>query len=114
MSETRPPTETGVQQAPVHVQTRITVENPHVMVSLLGPGDELLRLVERSVTSDVHVRGNEITITGSPADNALAERVFSELLELIEKGEPLTTDAVRRTVGMLSEGITERPAEVLT
>jgi phosphate starvation-inducible PhoH-like protein len=84
------------------------------MVSLLGAGDEILRLVERSVASDVHVRGNEITITGSPADNALAERVFGELLELIEKGETLTTDAVRRTVGMLSEGTSERPADVLT
>jgi phosphate starvation-inducible PhoH-like protein len=96
------------------VQTKITVPDPHTMVSLLGAGDELLRLVERSVASDVHVRGNEITVTGSPADNALAERLFSELLELIEKGETLTTDAVRRTVGMLSEGTTERPAEVLT
>jgi phosphate starvation-inducible protein PhoH and related proteins len=100
--------------APIRVQTKITVPDPHTMVSLLGAGDEILRLVERSVVSDVHVRGNEITLTGSPADNALAERVFSELLELIEKGETLTNDAVRRTVGMLSEGTSERPAEVLT
>jgi phosphate starvation-inducible PhoH-like protein len=100
--------------APTRVQTKITVPDPHTMVSLLGAGDEMLRLVERSVVSDVHVRGNEITLTGSPADNALAERVFTELLELIEKGETLTTDAVRRTVGMLSEGTSERPAEVLT
>ena len=84
------------------------------MVSLLGAGDEILRLVERSVASDVHVRGNEITITGAPADNALAERIFTELLELIEKGETLTADAVRRTVGMLEQGTAERPAEVLT
>lgn len=99
---------------PPRVQTRITVPDAKIMVNLLGAGDEILRLVERSVTSDVHVRGNEITITGAPADNALAERLFSELLELIEKGETLTTDAVRRTVGMLEQGGTERPAEVLT
>ncbi|MEE3918151.1 PhoH family protein [Micromonospora sp. BRA006-A] len=96
------------------VQTRITVGDQKIMVNLLGAGDEILRLVERSIDSDVHVRGNEITITGAPADNALAERLFSELLELIEKGETLTTDAVRRTVGMLEQGGTERPAEVLT
>ncbi|KWV32241.1 phosphate starvation-inducible protein PhoH [Micromonospora rifamycinica] len=99
---------------PPRVQTRITVPDAKIMVNLLGAGDEILRLVERSVTSDVHVRGNEITITGAPADNALAERLFGELLELIEKGETLTTDAVRRTVGMLEQGGTERPAEVLT
>ncbi|MFV2019134.1 PhoH family protein [Micromonospora sp. LOL_023] len=96
------------------VQTRITVPDPQIMVNLLGAGDEILRLVEQSVTSDVHVRGNEITITGVPSDNAVAERLFGELLELIAKGETLTTDAVRRTVGMLAQGGTERPADVLT
>jgi phosphate starvation-inducible PhoH-like protein len=96
------------------VQTRISVSDPRIMVNLLGAKDEILRLVERTLVSDVHVRGNEITITGEPADNALAERLFSELIELIERGETLTVDAVRRTVGMLEENTSERPAEVLT
>lgn len=95
-------------------QTKITVADPQVMVSLLGAADEILKLVERSLTSDIMVRGNEITITGAPADNALAERLFTELLELIEKGETLTADSVRRTVSMLQSGSSERPAEVLT
>jgi phosphate starvation-inducible PhoH-like protein len=112
MSDIPPP----VAQRPSEpqIQARITVDDPHTMVKLLGARDELLRLIERTVVSDVHVRGNEITITGAPTDNALAERIFSELLELIEKGETLTEDAVRRTVGMLSDGTAERPAEVLT
>jgi len=96
------------------VQTRISVADPKIMVNLLGAKDEILRLIERTLASDVHVRGNEITITGSPADNATAERLFSELIELIEKGETLTVDAVRRTVAMLEENTSERPAEVLT
>ncbi|MDR7278599.1 PhoH family protein [Catenuloplanes atrovinosus] len=96
-------------------QTKITVSDSKIMVNLLGPGDEILRLIERSLPAcDVHVRGNEITITGAPADNALAERLFAELVELIEKGETLTVDAVRRTVGMLQQGTAERPADVLT
>jgi len=90
------------------------VPNPKIMVNLLGTGDEILRLIERSVRSDVHVRGNEITITGTPAENASAERLFTELLELIEKGETLTSDAVRRTATMLEQDGGERPAEVLT
>jgi phosphate starvation-inducible PhoH-like protein len=95
-------------------QTKITVDDPQVMVSLLGAADEFLKLIERSLTSDIMVRGNEITITGVPADNALAERLFAELIELIEKGGALTADSVRRTVGMLQSGGSERPAEVLT
>jgi phosphate starvation-inducible PhoH-like protein len=84
------------------------------MVQLLGTGDKTLRLIESALTSDIMVRGNEITINGPAADNALAERVFGELLELIAKGETLTEDAVRRTVDMLNQGTAERPAEVLT
>jgi phosphate starvation-inducible PhoH-like protein len=96
------------------VQTKITIPDAQQMVSLLGPGDEILKLIEKSLASDIHVRGNEITVSGNPADNALAERVFAELLELIQKGQALTADSVRRTVGMLREGTAERPAEVLT
>jgi phosphate starvation-inducible protein PhoH and related proteins len=95
-------------------QTKITVDDPRVMVQLLGTGDKTLRLIESALASDIMVRGNEITINGPAADNALAERVFGELLELISKGETLTDDAVRRTVDMLNQGTAERPAEVLT
>jgi phosphate starvation-inducible protein PhoH and related proteins len=100
--------------APQRVQTKLTVNDPHAMVKLLGAGDGILRLLEKSLVSDVLVRGNEITISGPPAENALAERVFTELLELIEKGETLTEDVVKRSIGMLTSGEAERPAEVLT
>jgi phosphate starvation-inducible protein PhoH and related proteins len=99
---------------PQRVQTKLTVNDPHAMVKLLGAGDGILRILERSLVSDVLVRGNEITISGPPAENALAERVFTELLELIEKGETLTEDVVKRSIGMLTSGEAERPAEVLT
>ncbi|BFU46385.1 PhoH family protein [Krasilnikovia sp. MM14-A1004] len=107
-------TGTEHSSAAARVQTRIEVSDPKIMVNLLGPKDEILKLIERTVVSDVHVRGNEITVTGSPADNATAERLFSELIELIEKGETLTVDAVRRTAAMLAQNISERPADVLT
>jgi phosphate starvation-inducible protein PhoH and related proteins len=107
-------TGTEHSSAAARVQTKISVADPKIMVSLLGPKDEILRLVERTLASDIHVRGNEITVTGAPADNATAERLFAELIELIEKGEPLTVDAVRRTVAMLEQNTAERPAEVLT
>jgi phosphate starvation-inducible PhoH-like protein len=63
-------TPSSVPEPQIRAQSRITVDDPHVMVRLLGTRDEHLRLIERSVDSDVHVRGNEITVTGRPADNA--------------------------------------------
>jgi phosphate starvation-inducible protein PhoH and related proteins len=96
------------------VSTTIVVPGEQAMVTLLGSRDELLRVIEQSVASDVHVRGNEITITGRPEDNALAVRLFEELLELLRSGSTLTPDAVTRSLGMLTSDSTERPAEVLS
>jgi phosphate starvation-inducible PhoH-like protein len=96
------------------VRTSITVPDSVSMVALLGSGDELLRLVESELAADVHVRGNEIAITGQPADNAFAVRVFDELIALLATGQALRPDSVRRVVGMLRAGTSERPAEVLS
>jgi phosphate starvation-inducible PhoH-like protein len=84
------------------------------MVALLGSRDELLRVIEKSVDSDVHVRGNEITITGAPADNAIATRLIEQLLELVAAGQHLSPDAVSRVLAMLNQPSGERPADVLS
>jgi phosphate starvation-inducible PhoH-like protein len=96
------------------VSTKIVVPGAHSMVSLLGSRDELLKVIEKALASDVHVRGNEITITGAPADNALAVRLFEELISLLERGQQLSGDAVERSLAMLQTGGSDRPAEVLT
>ena len=96
------------------VSTTLIVPGDQSMVALLGSGDELLRVIERSVVSDVHVRGNEITITGKASDNAVAVRLFEELLDLIRGGTVLSQDAVSRTMGILTSDSGERPAEVLS
>ncbi|KOX12974.1 PhoH [Saccharothrix sp. NRRL B-16348] len=81
---------------------------------MLGSRDENLRLAEELLVADVHVRGNEITLSGQPADVAFAERVFAELVTLASRGQQVGQDTVRRTVAMLSAGTTESPAEVLS
>ncbi|SOC52756.1 phosphate starvation-inducible protein PhoH [Blastococcus aggregatus] len=99
---------------PAAVRATIAVPESVSMVALLGSADELLRLVEAEVEADVHVRGNEITVTGQPADNAFAVRVFDELLALLATGQQLRPDSVRRVIAMLRGGGSERPAEVLS
>jgi phosphate starvation-inducible PhoH-like protein len=84
------------------------------VLALLGSRDENLRLAEELLDADVHVRGNEITLSGKPADVAFAERVFSELVTLANRGQEVGQDTVRRTVAMLSAGTGESPAEVLS
>ena len=74
------------------------------MVALLGSSDENLRFIERAVRADVHVRGDTITLSGAPKDLAHAERLFYELIGLVDKGEQITVDVVRRMSGMIATG----------
>ncbi len=87
---------------------------PDLVVGLLGSADENLRALERILAADIHVRGNALTMTGEPADVALAERVVSELIAIVASGQPLTPQAVRHSVAMLTGTGDESPAEVLT
>jgi len=101
-------------QSEARSQVKIVIPADRSMVSLLGSGDELLHVIEREFNADIHVRGNEITATGNPAETALVADLFDELLELLRKGTDLTADAVERTAAMLRAERGVRPADVLT
>ncbi|WP_182874743.1 PhoH family protein [Microbispora sp. H10670] len=94
-------------------QAKVVIPEGQPMVSLLGSGDELLRVIEGAFSADIHVRGNEITITGSPEESGVVVRLFEELTELIRSGAELSPDAVERSIHMLRMA-TDRPAEVLS
>jgi phosphate starvation-inducible PhoH-like protein len=82
-------------------QHTITVPASIPMVALLGPGDEHLDLIEKAFKADVHVRGNEITLSGESAEVALAERLMDELVTIIRTGQGITTETVERAISML-------------
>jgi len=84
------------------------------MVSLLGSRDELLHVIEKAFDADIHVRGNEITITGAPEEGERVAGLFEELTELLAGGAELTTDSVERVVAMMRRKSKVRPADVLT
>ncbi|AGI90728.1 PhoH family protein [Streptomyces sp. CAI-21] len=90
------------------------------MVTVLGSGDALLRVIEKAFpAADIHVRGNEISATGDPAEVALVQRLFDEMMLVLRTGQPMTEDAVERSIAMLraseeGTGPEETPAEVLT
>ncbi|GAB2754989.1 PhoH family protein [Salinifilum aidingensis] len=104
--------QSGEQPRNFSAQSTVTIPD-EVVLTLLGSRDENLRAAEELLTADVHVRGNEVTLSGESAEVAFAERVIAELITLASKGT-VTPDAVRRSVSMLSEGNNESPAEVLS
>ncbi|REE99301.1 PhoH family protein [Thermomonospora umbrina] len=94
-------------------QVKIVVPDDHSMVSLLGSRDELLHVIEHAFHSDIHVRGNEITVTGPEDESEMVSRLFAELITLLKGGAQLTPDAVERSLAMLRAETEESPAEVL-
>ncbi|VXB29092.1 PhoH family protein [Nocardioides sp. AX2bis] len=84
------------------------------MVTLLGPGDEHLAMIERSFDAEVHVRGNRISLTGEPAEIAMAERLLDELVTIIRTGQGVTAEIVERVMTMLRAATPESPADVLS
>ena len=83
-------------------------------MGLLGSADANLRAIESGLAAEVHVRGDTVTLSGSAADVALAERVIAELVAVVAGGQALSPDAVRRSIAMMSGGEDASPAEVLS
>ncbi len=84
------------------------------MVQLLGPQDRLLRMIEREHPGvDVHVRGNEITLTGDASAVAAAKALVDELLEMTKAGTHLGPADVTTSNRILQTEGAARPSEVL-
>ncbi|WP_121059377.1 PhoH family protein [Microbacterium telephonicum] len=82
------------------------------MVQLLGPQDRLLRVVEREHPAvQVHVRGNEITLTGDEDAVAAANGLVDELIALARSGQGLDPADVHASSRIIDAGM--RPSEVL-
>ena len=97
------------------ITSTITVADQRALMALLGSADENLRYIERRVPGvDVHVRGDTITITGVNGEALATERLLKELLALIENGQSVDPDIIRRTADMLRSAPSERPVDVLS
>jgi phosphate starvation-inducible PhoH-like protein len=88
------------------------------MVALLGQRDAFLKLIESAFDCEVLVRGNEITISGPPAEAEKVGSIFEELLTLLERGNELSDSAVGEAIQMVKGGVDDggtplRASEVL-
>ena len=84
------------------------------MVSVLGPGDEHLRLIERAfdATSTSAATGSPSPAT--PPRSRMAERLLDEIVTLVRTGQGVTGETVERIIQMLRTETQERPADVLS
>ena len=109
--DARPAGEPAIERAD---EERLSIDGI-AMVRLLGPQDRLLTTVQREYPDvEVHVRGNEIGIRGSTADERLrVRRLIEELLELVRAGQDPTPTEVRSSARMIDADPESRPSELL-
>lgn len=89
----------------------VIVPGAHLMAALLGERDELLRHVEQVfVQTKIIARGNEITAAGPDSD--VVARLFTELSELLQRGEALDLIILGRVIDMVRNDVS--PSSILT
>jgi len=90
---------------------RLTVPGNHLMPGLLGQSDEWLEAIEkRFPETDIFVRGNEITVSGTQADTVA--RLFEEMIMLLQRGLSIDAANLRLSIDMVAAD--ENPSDVLT
>jgi phosphate starvation-inducible protein PhoH and related proteins len=106
----------------------VRVTDPSLLPSLLGSGDEFLRIIEDAFAARIHARGNEISISaarraardaGATAasdqmrDVEHAARVIDELAVLVGRGQALDRRTVEQTIRIVRDDLPERAADLL-
>jgi phosphate starvation-inducible PhoH-like protein len=80
----------------------VVVDDAAIMPALVGSGDGVLEEIEKAFPGvDIHVRGNEIALSGKGDDVEHVAAVFHELLAVVSGGIEVTPDVARRTVRMV-------------
>ena len=93
-------------------QASITVDIPQGidMVELVGEGSKIAHLIEDSFDATITVRGDKITISGSPMETDALAKLFSDLIDHVMSGHPSNIHAVRSAIGHIKgEGRYENP-----
>jgi phosphate starvation-inducible PhoH-like protein len=81
----------------------VEVSEPDLMLTLTGPGEQNLRILEEEFGIEIGLRGETIRLQGAAPEVAAAERVLGELLDVITRGKHLTDHEVRRAVRTLRD-----------
>jgi phosphate starvation-inducible PhoH-like protein len=93
----------------------LTLPSDIPSVALTGPNDSYIRALENAFKDvAITVRGNEVILRGSTDGTERVKRLMQNFLTVVRSGQPLSDDAVRRSIAMILSDGNETPAEVLT
>ncbi len=90
---------TSAEEAPV---ARVHFEDSSTVKLLYGENDVNLKLIEKNIGVHIHARGNSLTISGDEVSVQLAERLCTELYDILRKGHPIYPNDILSAIRILS------------
>ena len=92
----------------------VTFETPELMVSTLGPSDELLRILTGAYPQvSFRPNGQQLVLAGDPVQVRKAQRVTEEARSLAARGSRMSVETIEQIIKMLSGGSSAAPTDVL-
>lgn len=82
----------------------LTLENIDSYQKLFGMNDRNMSVLEQELSVSAMLRGQELRLTGSEENIALAEQVIQRLLTLLSRGENIDPLRIRYAIQMAREG----------
>jgi phosphate starvation-inducible PhoH-like protein len=94
------------------IEKIIPVTNLDDIITLVGAFDENINFLERGLGVSIISRDGDIRISGEEENVQNAARTINTLLVMIAKHEPITEQALRYALSLVSEGNVERFVEI--
>ncbi|MGB9780786.1 PhoH family protein [Caldanaerobacter sp.] len=92
----------------------INIDNMEDIVNLFGSFDENIKLIEKGLDVKIVVRGGTIRITGEEKNVDSANKLFAKLMDMVRRGDVITTQNVLYTLSLIDEGEEEKLKEIMS
>lgn len=92
--------------------TPITFDDNALLQTLAGEQNAHLKTIEKQLDVQIHLRGNQLTVSGSQAGVEIVERLIHELTDLVRGGYPLFESDILFAIRILSDNINRRIKDV--
>jgi phosphate starvation-inducible PhoH-like protein len=81
---------------------RLHFEDSSAIKLLFGENDGNLKIIEKTLGVRIHTRGNNLSISGDRVNGPLAEKLLTELYDILRRGHPLYPSDILSAIRILS------------
>ncbi len=90
---------------PERTSSQVAFDDNRLLQLLAGEQNAHLKIIEKELDVQVHLRGNQLTISGARSDVDVVERLLHELADLLRGGYPLFESDILFAIQILSDNI---------